>query len=625
MDQHPSVAAVQAVARAAASEELSRAVGLEPAAALRQRCEEALAALAGGGAHGGDPRPQLEALYALAKQGVGVAGSPPPAQEENSAESGWNSGALAAEAAANSLAALACGFDDCSSAGATAAALELLEALSLDLDRLAGCLFGGLCRLGARGRKGLDPQEARLLRALQGICVWTLAALGRTVGYARLSPRLLWEWAAGDAAWALVLAKGALATTLEDLADLQVPPGEDDGDFVVPADIRDLQRAVLPAVLGLAAPAVAFGLEEEALAAQDEREASIQQRTARLVRHRAELAVGALSCGMQEVLVPAAAQAGPASGPALASFLECVLQPELAEEPSWASSSAAAAAVAAEARRAGKALAERLRDLNQVIWRLLGEAAASQPLPPGFLQDCASLAEGVAPTFAELRVFLEGCLARGAHEPQQLSLLCILAANAGVEPEDSAARALAVALGELPAEARQAVGQRWGRWRGALHAPQLQPWAAALGQGPPAPAAPKPAPALPASPPELGAAAASPLAPPWLLLPGPAAQPGCVLGPLAREAPPEFCCPLDGQLMMDPVSTPDGHVFDRAALANALDLGSGVCPFTGQALSLEQCARQPELRKRIQVWVRGRRAEGARGKPRLASAVTGPG
>jgi len=57
--------------------------------------------------------------------------------------------------------------------------------------------------------------------------------------------------------------------------------------------------------------------------------------------------------------------------------------------------------------------------------------------------------------------------------------------------------------------------------------------------------------------------------------------------------------------MMDPVRTPLGHIFERVGLAHALEVMGGFCPVTGSPLSLEECERQPELRKRIAQWVRG--------------------
>merc|ERR1712232_165557 len=79
-----------------------------------------------------------------------------------------------------------------------------------------------------------------------------------------------------------------------------------------------------------------------------------------------------------------------------------------------------------------------------------------------------------------------------------------------------------------------------------------------------------------------------------------AVERGPALRALVQEAPPEFRCALDGQLMMDPVQSPTGHVFERAVLARTLRESShGCCPISGQPLALEDCQRLPDLRKKI--------------------------
>ncbi|CAE8625195.1 unnamed protein product, partial [Polarella glacialis] len=79
--------------------------------------------------------------------------------------------------------------------------------------------------------------------------------------------------------------------------------------------------------------------------------------------------------------------------------------------------------------------------------------------------------------------------------------------------------------------------------------------------------------------------------------------------PTLRElmlgAPRELCCALDGKLLIDPVRSPDGAlVFERANLSKALALSSGLCPVTGQPLSLADCPRAGDLRLEAARWVR---------------------
>merc|ERR1712190_537853 len=88
-----------------------------------------------------------------------------------------------------------------------------------------------------------------------------------------------------------------------------------------------------------------------------------------------------------------------------------------------------------------------------------------------------------------------------------------------------------------------------------------------------------------------------------------------VLSTLMAEAPSQYRCALDGVLMMDPVRSPDGIVFERVALARALQIGGyvckdpGHCPITGKPLSLSDCCRVADLRRDIVAWVRHSRPQ----------------
>merc|ERR1712043_113932 len=82
-----------------------------------------------------------------------------------------------------------------------------------------------------------------------------------------------------------------------------------------------------------------------------------------------------------------------------------------------------------------------------------------------------------------------------------------------------------------------------------------------------------------------------------------AQQPMAALQRLVLAAPSEFRCMLDGNLMMDPVRTPQGYIFERLALSRALEQHPA-CPVSGAALALEQCERLPELRRSILRWIR---------------------
>eukprot|EP00439_Symbiodinium_sp_Y106_P014267 s4026_g2.t1 len=84
------------------------------------------------------------------------------------------------------------------------------------------------------------------------------------------------------------------------------------------------------------------------------------------------------------------------------------------------------------------------------------------------------------------------------------------------------------------------------------------------------------------------------------------AHPRQDLRSLVARPPPRFACSLDGRLLVDPVATPCGQVCERSVLVQRLRDTSGVCPWTGAALAVEQCERLPELRREIHSWLRSR-------------------
>jgi len=72
---------------------------------------------------------------------------------------------------------------------------------------------------------------------------------------------------------------------------------------------------------------------------------------------------------------------------------------------------------------------------------------------------------------------------------------------------------------------------------------------------------------------------------------------------ILADAPPEFRCSYDGKLLVDPVRTPNGHIFERSTLSRLLAI-QGLCPITNTQLDIRQCQRDVELRQRIVQWVR---------------------
>merc|ERR1719146_559047 len=73
---------------------------------------------------------------------------------------------------------------------------------------------------------------------------------------------------------------------------------------------------------------------------------------------------------------------------------------------------------------------------------------------------------------------------------------------------------------------------------------------------------------------------------------------------LTGNVPQEFRCAIDKGLLVDPVRSPAGHVFERSALVRELAKTGGKCPISGTPLTLEECERDIGLRMRALKWVR---------------------
>mmetsp|Transcript_36610 Transcript_36610/g.77918 ORF Transcript_36610/g.77918 Transcript_36610/m.77918 type:complete len:138 (+) Transcript_36610:1-414(+) len=127
---------------------------------------------------------------------------------------------------------------------------------------------------------------------------------------------------------------------------------------------------------------------------------------------------------------------------------------------------------------------------------------------------------------------------------------------------------------------RLGLAERLQGWRGPMRADALASWLQVLD--------------VQAAPPIVEVAPAA----------APVRTPATDLRSLVSGAPTEFCCALDGRLLVDPVQAPTGYVFERSTLARALEESGGRCPLTGVALELNQCQRSTELRTRIVMWVR---------------------
>eukprot|EP00931_Biecheleriopsis_adriatica_P006813 TRINITY_DN108166_c0_g1_i1.p1 TRINITY_DN108166_c0_g1~~TRINITY_DN108166_c0_g1_i1.p1 ORF type:complete len:628 (+),score=153.41 TRINITY_DN108166_c0_g1_i1:38-1885(+) len=607
--QHPAAQPLAAVARIAASDELLAAIGpvyLEP---LHLRVAQAEAALSS--------RSPGAALYELARHCIGLpnavddgfddgtfeAAGVPASEAEDNEDCGWDFGIAVAEAIAAALAA----FAACVACDREAELTDLVERLSLDLDFFSAHLFGGLRRLGEA--QSVSQATDRLLLALQRICVWAMVALGRAVGYQQFSAAVLWEWACRDALWTAVLSKGVLSAGSVCVRN---------EPCLVPEDAQELRQAVLKAFVGLASPEMAFlsqaGGNDIAIANQNEA----------LVQHRQELAAAVVSSQLCSTLVSAAADEC-ACAPDLVSFLVLLIQPELAGDSFVANTPAAREAMATvmlggqsatatktvgEAKLSSASLCHELEHNAAMLWQLLAEASGMQSgsLPPGFWQNCAQLSYFVPVPDNYLLHFLTSSLQSltcDAAEADAVLLvaLCFVAANSGEVP--SSGGPLVEALDNVTPEMKESMDKRWERWQwqGPVRLDELTHWAVKLEV---AQVAAEIAAMQIAEVPTLhsdclSAQTALPE------LPAPARGQGTRLQELVHDAPPIFRCAHDGQLMMDPVRTPQGYVMERAGLAHALTLSGGRCPLTGEVLCLEDCPRQPELRRKITRWIRERK------------------
>jgi len=226
---------------------------------------------------------------------------------------------------------------------------------------------------------------------------------------------------------------------------------------------------------------------------------------------------------------------------------------------------------------------EQIRGRSAELWALLAPLVIAKR---GFLRDCAQMAFAVPPSADASATLIQTCL-QDEHvsaDPQALAALIAFAANAGCGP---GADVLTSSISNLQLEMQHEVSNRLQAWRGLVRAQALSPWCALLpttsGQ-------------------ELLSAEQEPQSPLSSQAPP---QPGrSSLRDMMLNPPAEFCCQLDGKLLVDPVRSPIGHVFERSVLAHALEAGGGVCPLTGNPLALAECNRDPHLRGHIVKWVR---------------------
>lgn len=600
-----AVAAAAEVVRCAASEELWRAVGPARATSLQKQAAELQVALA-------TQVQVLDAMQRLLTVAVSLAShvdegfndEAAPCTGMDDLDWGGYFGIAVAEATAYCFATVAAVLDEEPSEDI---ALEFLERVSGSIDAyFAAHLFSELCRIDLQQQHQQGAAEARLGRALQSICAWTLASVGRRVGYHHFTGNILWEWAGKDAFWALALVKGVLSIDATGCDATSIP---------IPKEISNLQSSVLTAVMDFASPCVVLSAET------GNDTVPITAWNAVVATHRTELAKAAMLCHIPELLLTVVGQAGPAHAPGLASLLVALLQPELAVPdlgPDLGSTFK-------DARAATEGLSQELQRLADSLWQLLAgvPAALGNFMPAQFAHDCADLAYFAPPPAVELERFLQ-CCGPNLADPATLVALCFLASNAGMEPGTSS---LASGLANLDREARSRLGDRVENWRGPVHMARFVPWAVIIEAVAPEPPASHEscierieATARKAVSDLTAAVVAAAASRAWSQQNSNDGMASGLRG-MIDGAPLEFRCAIDSRLMLDPVRSPQGHTFERSSLERALSSKGGRCPISGEPLALDACTRDPQLRRRIVRWVREQRGPGADGLPKAAAAA----
>ncbi|CAK0855665.1 unnamed protein product [Prorocentrum cordatum] len=487
------------------------------------------------------------------------------------------------------------GLESSGVGGASALSEELLQEVACGLDLLLVELYVGLCRVRDALARSSEAQAVvqKMLkdqRTLEGVALWMATIFVRIVGPQQLSGQLLWEWVGHDAPSVFALTMGVLS--LDAPSEVQF---SSEVNCLLPADLPTIQHAICRALFELTLPDVAFFSLPPPCSDDEDREWTIAELNRALALHREALATALAACGMVPLVVAWLRRLPEAAAAFLAALLR---QPAGAPAPGGAP-----AALLEESQ----ALAEQLRQSSGELWPALaaGCPASAGPTSSIFFEDCATLAF-VAPPAADVAVYIIQRLIPRAG-PSSLAAMVALAANASVPP---GVGSLSAALEGAPSETVCQVRRRLGSLGAPLRADGLAPWIPLLhapardaAAGDPAgdPAGDSAGEAGEASeasaeavgrPGEAGGAVLRMLPPAR----APGASAGSLRG-LLGGVPAEVACALDGRLLLDPVRTPYGHVFERPVLERALAEAEGRCPLTGRPLELAQCTRAPEVRQ----------------------------
>lgn len=404
--------------------------------------------------------------------------------------------------------------------------------------------------------------EVRLYKALQGVCLWSLTLAVRAAGQGPncFTSTWLWEFASKDPFCAAVLVKGALTFRHAECKETLIS---------VPQDLANLQDIILGAALGLVSPHVIFG--------ETSGDIDIQSQNETVMCHCAALASVMSDCKFLDSLLACPWGSEETRLSAFANFFAGLLTP--ASSPAL--------------EQHTHELKKQIQQHGNDIWNILSPMAMPTR---GFLKSCAVLAYAAPPPPTTTEVFFKAATLTDTilADSMAVASLVVLAANADVSPDKDSSKGIKEALEVLPVEAKLAIVARVQSWQGPVRSEYLGPWMALLHT---------PAQDIPEVPrPMVSSKQGS----------GPSEVPSKAQELLSRSGvlqklagvPPEFRCAIDKGLLVDPVKSPAGHVFERSALVRELTKSGGKCPISGTPLTLADCERDTGLRMRALKWVR---------------------
>jgi len=294
----------------------------------------------------------------------------------------------------------------------------------------------------------------------------------------------------------------------------------------------------------------------------------------------------------------------------LASFIRNLLQPDLDFLPG------VERAVLQLVHRSSAELRSSLSWHADELWQVLSSVPGTSALSQGFLKDCSAIAFGSPGAVAECSRLIYASLQNGSLDEATLAELSILAANAELQPLDSEKCGLAPIYAGLSESQLGSTLQQLENYRGPVKQCQLAPVLTYLrcrcnvfscvSEDMPLIAAA-----------DASFAACLPPEVPVSSSKAPPASSRASARELLEDAPPEFCCAIDGRFLVDPVRSPSGHTFERSVLAECLSSNGGHCPITMMPLTLQICQRDVDLRQAALRWVRERRAQRACGRQML--------